>query len=153
MIERLGAIRAKPGDLSPLRIDEVLVRKMLVAFLRDEAAKAGFRKAIVNVSGGIDSAAVAHLAAELAQSGVRVQALCPGIVATEFHVAQGASGPLPGAMDPAEVVQASLAGLQSGEVVCAPTVEDAEKLRSVAESGRAFFAGRPSGALASRYRR
>ena len=64
MIERLGAIRAKPGDLSPLRIDEVLVRKMLVAFLRDEAAKAGFRKAIVNVSGGIDSAAVAHLAAE-----------------------------------------------------------------------------------------
>jgi len=93
------------------------------------------------------------LAAELAQSGVRVQALCPGIVATEFHVAQGASGPLPGAMDPAEVVQASLAGLQSGEVVCAPTVEDAEKLRSVAESGRAFFAGRPSGALASRYRR
>jgi|SRR5919201_2370774 NAD+ synthase len=64
MIERLGAIQAKPGDLTPLRIDEALVRKMLVAFLQDEAAKAGFRKAIVNVSGGIDSAAVAFLAAE-----------------------------------------------------------------------------------------
>src|ERR671936_1209498 len=64
MIERLGAIQAKPGDLTPLRIDEALVRKMLVGFLQDEAAKAGFRKAIVNVSGGIDSAAVAFLAAE-----------------------------------------------------------------------------------------
>src|SRR2546426_682430 len=63
MASRLGAIQAKPGDLSPLRIDEALVRKMLVAFLRDEAAKAGFRKAVVNVSGGIDSAAVAYLAA------------------------------------------------------------------------------------------
>ena len=64
MIQRLGAIRPKPGDLSPLRIDEALVRRMLVAFMRDEAAKAGFRKAVVNVSGGIDSAAVAFLAAE-----------------------------------------------------------------------------------------
>src|ERR671936_1953999 len=64
MIERLGAIQAKPGDLTPLLIDEALVRKMLVGFLQDEAAKAGFRKAIVNVSGGIDSAAVAFLAAE-----------------------------------------------------------------------------------------
>ena len=92
------------------------------------------------------------LAAELASSGVRVQALCPGIVATEFHVVQGAPGPLPGAMDPAEVVHASLAALRSGEVVCAPTVEDVEKLRSVTESGRALFAGRPAGSLASRYK-
>ncbi len=66
--DRLGAIRPKPGDLSPLRIDEVLVRKMLVGFLRDQTAKhAGYgphRNAILNLSGGIDSAVVAYLAAE-----------------------------------------------------------------------------------------
>jgi NAD+ synthase len=62
--DRLGAIQAKPGDLSPLRIEETIVRKMLLGFLRDEAAKAGYRKAIVNVSGGIDSAVVVYLAAE-----------------------------------------------------------------------------------------
>ncbi len=93
------------------------------------------------------------LAGEVAPSGVRVQALCPAIVATEFHLIQGAPGPLPGSMDPAEVVQASLRGLELGEVVCAPAVEDAEKLRSVAEAGKAMFAGRPAGGLASRYRR
>ena len=62
--DRLGAIRAKPGDLSPLRIDEALVRKMLVAFLRDEAHASGHREAILNLSGGIDSSVVAYLAAQ-----------------------------------------------------------------------------------------
>ncbi|HUG56320.1 MAG TPA: NAD+ synthase [Candidatus Limnocylindrales bacterium] len=61
---RVGAIRADPNDPSPLRIDEALVRRMLAAFLRDEAAKAGFRRAVVGVSGGVDSASVAALAAE-----------------------------------------------------------------------------------------
>lgn len=64
MDPRRGAIRADPADPSPLRIDEVLVRAMLVAFLRDEMAKTGHRAAILNLSGGIDSAAVAYLAAE-----------------------------------------------------------------------------------------
>ncbi len=62
------------------------------------------------------------LAAELGSSAIKVQALCPGTVATEFHVVQGAPGPLPGSMDPADVVAASLAGLELGEVVCAPTI-------------------------------
>ena len=65
----------------------------------------------------------------------------------------GAPGPLPGSMDPAEIVRASLAGLELGETVCAPVVEDANVVKAVAEAGRAFFAGRPSGGLASRYRR
>src|SRR5439155_12621896 len=61
---RIGAIRPDPKDLSPLRIDEALVRKMLVAFLREETAKSGHRRVVVAVSGGIDSAAVAALACE-----------------------------------------------------------------------------------------
>ncbi len=62
--DRLGAIRARPGDLTPLRIDEALVRKMLLAFLRDEARTAAYARAVLNLSGGIDSSVVAYLAAE-----------------------------------------------------------------------------------------
>jgi NAD+ synthase len=59
-----AAIRPRPGDLSPLRIDEALVRKMLVSFLRDETAKVGMRGVVLGLSGGVDSAVVAALAAE-----------------------------------------------------------------------------------------
>jgi len=62
--ERIGSIRPDPKDASPLRIDEALVRRMLVAFLRDETAKSGHKRVVVAVSGGIDSAAVAALAVE-----------------------------------------------------------------------------------------
>ncbi|HYK99390.1 MAG TPA: NAD+ synthase [Candidatus Acidoferrales bacterium] len=62
--ERIGAIRPEPNDPSPLRIDEALVRRMLVAFLRQETAKSGHKRVVVAVSGGIDSAAVAALATE-----------------------------------------------------------------------------------------
>jgi NAD+ synthase len=62
--ERFGSLRPAPGDLSPLRIDEQLVRKMLVAFLKEETAKSGHKRVVLGLSGGIDSAAVAALAAE-----------------------------------------------------------------------------------------
>jgi len=58
------AIRMAPGDLTPLRIDEILVRKMLVGFLREETLKTGATRVVVGVSGGVDSAVVAALAAE-----------------------------------------------------------------------------------------
>jgi NAD+ synthase len=61
---RVGAIRPDPGDPTPLRIDEALVRRMLVAFLREETKKSGHKRVVVAVSGGVDSAAVAALAAE-----------------------------------------------------------------------------------------
>ena len=59
-----SAVRMAPGDLSPLRIDEALVRTMLVAFLRDETLKTGATRLVLGVSGGVDSAVVAALAAE-----------------------------------------------------------------------------------------
>jgi NAD+ synthase len=58
------AIRMSPDDLTPLRIDEVLVRKMLVSFLRQETVKTGATRLVLGVSGGVDSAVVAALAAE-----------------------------------------------------------------------------------------
>ena len=53
VLARTGVIRPDPKDPSPLRIDEVLVRKMLVLFIRDETAKARLRRAVVGVSGGV----------------------------------------------------------------------------------------------------
>ncbi len=65
MIEQeRAAVRMVPGDLSPLRIDEALVQRMLVSFLRDETRKSGMTRVVLGVSGGIDSAVVAALAAE-----------------------------------------------------------------------------------------
>ena len=62
--ERIGTIHPDPRDPAPLRIDEALVRRMLVAFLRQESAKSGHKRVVLGLSGGIDSAAVAALAAE-----------------------------------------------------------------------------------------
>ena len=62
--ERIGRVHPDPTDPSPLRIDEALVRRMLVAFLREETRKSGHQRVVVAVSGGVDSAAVAALAAE-----------------------------------------------------------------------------------------
>ena len=63
-LNRTGVIRPDPEDPSPLRIDEVLVRKMLVLFIRDETQKARLTRAVVGVSGGVDSAVSAALATE-----------------------------------------------------------------------------------------
>jgi NAD+ synthase len=47
-----------------LTIDPELVRKILVGFIRDELGKAGFRRAVIGLSGGIDSSTSCFLAAE-----------------------------------------------------------------------------------------
>jgi len=47
----------------PLDIDAALVESWLVRFLRDEMQRRGFQRAVVGVSGGVDSAVTAYLAA------------------------------------------------------------------------------------------
>ncbi len=47
-----------------LRIDTNLVRRVLVGFLRDEIGRVGVSRAVVGLSGGIDSALSCFLAAE-----------------------------------------------------------------------------------------
>jgi NAD+ synthetase len=47
----------------PLEIDPALVERWLVTFLRDEMKQRGFQRGIVAISGGVDSAVTAFLAA------------------------------------------------------------------------------------------
>src|SRR5258706_11029319 len=94
------------------------------------------------------------LQSELEGTGVQVQALCPGLVETEFHSHVGADTsrfPAGIIMKPADVVQASLAALKTGEVICVPALEDPALLNQIQESQKQFFESSRSGSLAQRY--
>ncbi len=102
-------------------------------------------------------ATLAHLVAlsqalhqELHVQGLRIQVLCPGIVATEFHERQGFDLSALPRMSAEDVVTASLRGLELGEVVCAPGVERTELLGAVVTASLAAF-GAQSAQLAERY--
>jgi short-subunit dehydrogenase len=101
---------------------------------------------------------LAHLVAlsqalheELKSHGVRVQVLCPGVVATEFHERQGLDLSKVPRMSADDVVTASLRGLELGEVFCAPGVERPGLLDAVFDAQLAAFAAQ-SPQLAERYR-
>ena len=92
------------------------------------------------------TATLAHIVAlsqvlheELKSHGLRVQALCPGVVATEFHERQGLDLSAVPRMSADDVVTASLRGLQLGEVVCAPGVEKHDLLEAVFNADLAAF--------------
>ena len=104
------------------------------------------------------TATLAHIVAlsqalheELKSQGLRIQALCPGVVATEFHERQGLDLSAVRRMSADDVVTASLRGLAIGEVICAPGVERADLLDAVFKADLAAFAAQ-SPQLAERYR-
>jgi len=88
---------------------------------------------------------------ELKSQGVRVQALCPGVVATEFHERQGLDLSAVPRMSAEDVVTASLRSLALGEVVCAPGVQKFDLLEAVFRADLAAFAAQAP-QLAERYR-
>lgn len=61
--ERIPILRANGRPQKRLDLNLPLVTDFLVAFLRDEVSRKGFTKVIVAVSGGVDSAVTAYLAA------------------------------------------------------------------------------------------
>src|SRR5690606_22620101 len=50
--------------LDRMNINTDLAKRILTGFIRDEIAKSGMKKAVMGVSGGIDSALSAYLSAE-----------------------------------------------------------------------------------------
>lgn len=169
-------------DLDPDKAEELINLKVLAVTRLARAALPGMiargRGSIINVSSRLAYSAPlgssqlpkravyvganAYLNAfsqllngELEATGVRVQALCPGVVETEFHEQAGIdSSRYPAAivMKPEDVVQASLRGLELGEVVCVPVLEDASLLQQVEESQKRLFELTRTGTLANRYR-
>jgi len=180
LVNNAGVAHYKPFvELTPEQAAELVGVKVLAPTLLTRAVAPGMvaRGAgqIVNVSGmiafsgpagleqvplrrAVYAAALAHsvalsqtLHAELAPHGIQVQALCPGVVATEFHQRQGMDLSAVPRMSAADVVTASLRGLELGEVVVAPGVEDRGLLDAVFAADLAAFNGQ-SPELASRYR-
>lgn len=179
LVSNAGVAHYMPlADLPAEQARELVKVKVLAPTLLARAAVAGMRDrgrgAIVNVAGmiafsgpaphaqmprrAVYAGTLAHLvtmsqtlAAELEGTGVRVQVVCPGVVATEFHQRQGMDLSAVPRMSAADVVTASLRGLELGEVVCAPGVEDTGLLDAVFRADLAAFAGQ-STELASRYR-
>jgi hypothetical protein len=86
------------------------------------------------------------LAAE-AIPGLTVQVVLPGMVATEFG--GGYSPEI--AMDPRDVVTASLVGLERGEIICVPGLEDATVLERLKAARLAVLQGGNQRSLSSRY--
>ena len=166
-------------ELAPEEAAELVGVKVLAPTLLARAVAPGMvaRGAgrIVNVSGmiafsgpatleqvplrrAVYAAALAHsvalsqtLHAELSPHGIQVQALCPGVVATEFHERQGLDLSAVPRMSAADVVTAGLRGLELGETVTAPGVERDDLLRGIFAAGLAAF-GAQSPHLAARYR-
>ena len=94
------------------------------------------------------------LAGEVAASGVKVQALCPGVVRTEFHNVgdEPLLRPRIAVMEPEDVVTASLAALPLGDVVCQPALVDRALIDREREARHAVFAAGISAEMSPRYR-
>lgn len=179
LVNNAGVAHYMPlADLPAAKASEIIHVKELAPTMLTRAALPGLisrrQGAIVNMAGMIAfsgpatapqlprrvvyAASLAHLVAfsqvlheELKDHGIAVQVCCPGVVATEFHQRQGLDLTAIPRMSPEDVVTASLRGLELGEVVCAPGVEDAELLANVFAADLAAFGGQ-STELATRYR-
>jgi short-subunit dehydrogenase len=168
-------IAALPADKASELLHVKVVAPTLLAHAAIPGMVARGGGTIVNVSGmlafsgpassetlplrrAVYTGTLAHIVAlsqalheELKGRGLRVQALCPGVVATEFHERQGLDLSKVPRMSAEDVVTASLRGLDLGEIVCAPGVEDADLLDAVFKADMAAFGGQ-SPQLATRYR-
>jgi len=91
------------------------------------------------------------LALELRESGVRLLVVCPGVVKTEFHTPQKIDMSHMPRLEPEQVVQASMLALDRGEIVCIPTLEDADLLLRHDEAEIAILTGGMRPVLAKRY--
>ena len=179
LINNAGVAHYMPfTELPAAKASELLHVKVVAPTMLARAAAPGMvargQGTIINVAGmlafsgsmpmdklplrrAVYTATLAHIVAlsqalheELKSQGLQVQALLPGVVATEFHERQGLDLSAVRRMSADDVVTASLRGLELGEVICAPGVEQTDLLDSVFGASMAAFAGQ-SPVLATRY--
>lgn len=93
-----------------------------------------------------------RLAAELKDTGVHVQVLCPGVVRTEFHTRQGMDLSARPRMEPQDVVTASLSAVARNELYCVPGLGEPAALDRIGEAMRAMLSEGLQPTLADRYR-
>jgi short-subunit dehydrogenase len=91
------------------------------------------------------------LASELEGTGVRVQVVCPGVVATDFHTRQGIDLSAVPRMDPDLVARASLADLERGVVVSVPGLDDVTALERLDAAAAELTAAARATELPERY--
>lgn len=96
------------------------------------------------------------LDAELVEKGIRMQALIPGLTRTELGGASDSGFfdqfPPDMIMEPAELVKASLAGLDLGELVCIPALPDIGDYDCASSAMREVGRSREKNVTAPRYR-
>jgi short-subunit dehydrogenase len=88
------------------------------------------------------------LAGEVEGRGLRVQALCPGRTTSEFHPGEP---PRDNEMSAEDVVVASLTGLDRGELVCLPGLEDASLVEELGAVERTLLTGNNRAQRSGRY--
>jgi len=90
---------------------------------------------------------------EVRETGVKLQALCPAFVPTEIFEAGGFDSQKPDWvwMRPEILVDASLAGLRLGEVICLPSLDDSALLQQLDELRQAICDRASTGSPAARY--
>jgi short-subunit dehydrogenase len=94
------------------------------------------------------------LAVELEGTGVQAMVVLPGMVETEFFTTR--RGGDPGAatlMSAHDVAQAIVVGLELGEVICVPGLDDTSLFDALRDVQKTTLFGRSAAQLAQRYRR
>jgi short-subunit dehydrogenase len=179
LINNAGVAHYMPfAQLPPDKLDELLqVNTVAVVKLTRAAVEpmlARGRGAIVNVasllsfSGPARTTQLPHrvvyastkafmvaftqlLAGELEGTNVKLQVVCPGVVATEFHERQGIDMSARPRLSADDLAKGSLADLDAGVLISLPTVEDPSIFDEIATAQAHVMAEGQRPALAARY--
>lgn len=177
LVNNAGAGGLGPTAVTGADAQEALIRLNVIALARlSVAALAGFRKtgagSLVNIASVIAFAPSAggasysgskafvlnftrSLQLEYADSDIRIQAILPGPIRTEFFTSQGLSDsifPDTAYISAEELVDAALAGLAMGEKVTVPTLTSDSVWNDMETARQSFLGEVLGGKVASRYK-
>lgn len=169
------AVRGTVAELDPDALDE-MIRVNISALSRLSRAAMGRmvaagRGTIINVASGTVFAQfpgnagygstknyvmafTRHMQIEAQGTGVRVQLLVPGVIATDFHAIAGndlSNFPAERVMQADDLVVASLRALEMDEAVCIPSLPDARAWDDYVAAEAALWADASKDRTAPRY--